>query len=83
MKDFLFFDVSYYRVMFLDVVYGRVKDIVNPDAYVVAVRIGDIIIIREYNPKKLLQKIWRKFEDMSDDEKIQIALEAKKWVRRK
>ena len=67
----------------MDVVYGRVKDIVNPDAYVVAVRIGDIIIIREYDPKKLLQKIWRKFEDMSDDEKKQIALEAKKWARRK
>jgi len=63
--------------------YGRVRDIVNPEAYVVAVRIGNIIIIREYDPKELLQEIWRKFEDMSDDEKVQIALEAKKWVRRK
>ena len=63
--------------------YGRVKDIVNPDAYVVAVRIGDIIIIREYDPKKLLKKIWKKFEDMSDKEKIQVALEAKKWAREK
>ena len=70
-------------MVFLDVVYGRVKDIVNPNAYVVAVRIGDIIIIREYDPKKLLQKIWKEFEDMSDNKKAQIALEAKKWARRK
>jgi len=64
-------------------VYGRIRDIVNPDAYVVAVKIGDIIIIREYDPKKLLKKIWKKFEDMSDKEKIQVALEAKKWAREK
>jgi len=70
-------------VVFLEVVYGRVRDIVDPDAYIVAVRIGDIIIIREYDPKKLLRGIWRKFEDMSDEEKIQVALEAKKWARRK
>ncbi len=63
--------------------YGRIRDIVNPDAYVVAVKIGDIIIIREYDPKKLLKKIWKKFEDMSDKEKIQVALEAKKWAREK
>ncbi|MEX0569222.1 MAG: hypothetical protein Q6363_008745 [Candidatus Njordarchaeota archaeon] len=67
----------------MDVVYGRIRDIVNPDAYVVAVKIGDIIIIREYDPKKLLKKIWKKFEDMSDKEKIQVALEAKKWAREK
>ena len=70
-------------VMFLDVVYGRVKDIVDPEAYVVAVRVGDVIIIREYDPRELLRKIWREFEDLSDDEKVQIALEAKKWARRK
>jgi len=70
-------------VIILDVVCGRVKDIINPEAYVVAGRIGNIIIIREYDPKKLLRKIWRKFKNLSDNEKVKIALEAKKWVREK
>ena len=67
----------------MDVVYGRVRDIINPDAYVVAVKVGDIIIIREYDPKKLLRNIWEKFKDLSDEEKVKIALEAKKWARGK
>ncbi len=46
-------------------------------------RIGDVIIIQEYDPKKLLRKIWRRFEDLSDEDKAEVALEAKKWAQEK
>ena len=31
----------------------------------------------------LLRKIWRRFEDLSDEDKAEVALEAKKWAREK
>ena len=61
-------------------IYGKLKEIIDPEAYVVVTKIGDVIIIEKCNPKEILREIWKKFEDLSDDEKKKLALDAKKWT---
>ena len=65
----------------MEVIYGKLGDILNPDANVIVIKIGDTILIRHYDPTELLKTMREKFKELSDDEKEKLAIEAKKWAR--
>ena len=69
-------------VIYLDRIVVKVKDIFSPDDEIAIIRVGDRYIIEKISPEKVLNRISEKFRNLSDEEKVKIALEAKKWSRK-
>jgi hypothetical protein len=59
----------------------KVKELFSPEEEIVVTKVGDKYIIEKLNSEKILKVIANTFKDLSDEEKIRIGLEAKKWSR--
>ena len=65
------------------VVVGKAMELFGPEDELVVFEVGGVFIVRKLNYLRILEKLGGRFSDLSDEEKEKIALEAKKWARRK
>jgi len=68
------------------VVIVRVRDVLKPDDYIEVIEVGNIKVFRKIEVseiKEALKNITEKFSNLPEEELEKIALEAKKWSRRK
>ena len=64
----------------------RVRDVLKPDDYIEIIEVGNIKVFRKIEVSEIravLKNITEKFNNLSEEELDKIALEAKKWSRRK
>jgi len=59
----------------------KVKELFSPDEEIVVTKVGDKYIIERLDSEKILKVIANTFKELSDEEKILLGLEAKKWSR--
>jgi len=59
----------------------KVKELFSPEEEIVVTKVGDKYIIERLDSEKILKVIANTFKELSDEEKISIGLEAKKWSR--
>jgi len=68
----------------MDVRIVKVKDVFKPEDELMIIRIGEFAIIKRHKAlSDILDEISKKFEDLSEEDKEKLAIEAKKWVREK
>ena len=65
------------------VVVGKAMELFGPEDELVVLEVGGVFIVRKLNYLRILEKLGGRFSDLSNEEKERIALEAKKWARRK
>ncbi|RLI77071.1 hypothetical protein DRP05_11350 [Archaeoglobales archaeon] len=68
----------------MDVRIVKVKDMFKPEDELMVIRIGEFTIIKKHKTlSDILNETSKKFEDLSEEDKERLAIEAKKWVREK
>ena len=65
------------------VVVGKAMELFGPEDELVVFEVGGVFIVGKLNYLRVLEKLGGRFSDLSDEEKERIALEAKRWARRK
>jgi hypothetical protein len=68
----------------MDVRIVKVKDVFKPEDELMIIRIGEFMIIKKHKTlSDILNDTSKRFEDLSEEDKERLAIEAKKWVREK
>jgi len=68
----------------MDVRIVKAKDVFKPEDELMIIRIGEFAIIKKHKAlSDILDEMSKKFEDLSEEDKERLAIEAKKWVREK
>ncbi|MCX8183625.1 MAG: hypothetical protein N3F08_04330 [Crenarchaeota archaeon] len=60
---------------------AKVKELFDPEDELVFIRVGDVYIVEKLNYARILERMGGKFRELSEEEKEELALEAKKWAR--